>query len=132
MKNSAILAAATGLLAVTGTVAFAGECTNASLSGHYTYWMQGADSEGKTYAEVGQEHYDGKGNVESVFAVSGEAKVEKETGTYTINDDCSGTVVYSSGNAYTIFVAPSGDSFVVASAEGGIVQIGENTRVGTK
>lgn len=132
MNHVNLLAAAMGVLAVTGSAGFAGECTNASLSGHYTYWMQGTDAEGKPFGEVGQEHYDGNGNIEAVFADAGEAAVEKATGTYTINEDCSGTAVYSSGQTYHFFVAPGGDSFVVASADAGIVAVGENTRVGTR
>jgi hypothetical protein len=101
----------------------------ASLKGHYTYWLQGADEAGKAYAEVGQESYDGAGNVKSKISVAGSGKIDDDTATYTVNADCSGTVTYASGGAYTIFVAPSGDSFVFSSAKAGIVQAGENTRV---
>ena len=113
----------------TGTGAFAGECSNASVKGHYTYWLQGADASGKAYAEVGQEHYDGAGNVVSKINVAGSEKPDEDKGTYTVNGDCSGTVTYASGSSYNIFVAPSGDSFVFASSKAGVVQAGENTRV---
>lgn len=106
----------------------ADECSTASVKGHYTYWLQGADAEGKPYAEVGQEHYDGAGNVTSKVAVAGSGKMEAEKGTYVVNGDCSGTVTYESGSTYNIFVAPGGDSFVFANAKGN-VQAGENTRV---
>jgi len=105
------------------------ECSAASLKGHYTYWLQGADASGKAYAEVGQEHYDGAGNVVSKINVAGSEKSEDDKGTYTVNGDCSGTVTYASGSSYNIFVAPSGDSFVFASSKAGVVQAGENTRV---
>ena len=109
--------------------AMASECSVASLKGHYTYWLQGADEAGKAYAEVGQESYDGAGNVKSKISVAGSGKIDEDTATYTVNADCSGTVTYASGSAYTIFVAPSGDSFVFSSAKAGVVQAGENTRV---
>ncbi len=113
----------------TGGSAFAAECSGAALKGHYTYWLQGADEAGKAYAEVGQEHYDGAGNVTSKISVAGSEKVEDDKGTYTVNADCSGTVTYGSGATYNIFVAPTGDSFVFSSSKAGVVQAGENTRV---
>jgi hypothetical protein len=111
--------------------AVASECSAATLTGHYTYWLQGADEAGKAYAEVGQETFDGAGNVKSKISASGSGAVEEDTGTYTVNGDCSGTVTYASGAAYNIFVAPSGDSFVFSSSNAGVVQAGENTRVDT-
>ena len=130
MKTTLFAAAlATGILAAASAGAMAGECSNASLKGHYTYWLQGADASGKAYAEVGQEHYDGAGNVVSKINVAGSEKSEDDKGTYTVNGDCSGTVTYASGSSYNIFVAPSGDSFVFASSKAGVVQAGENTRV---
>ncbi len=109
--------------------AMASECSVASLKGHYTYWLQGADEAGKAYAEVGQESYDGAGNVKSKISVAGSGKIDDDTATYTVNADCSGTVTYASGSAFNIFVAPSGDSFVFSSSKAGVMQAGENTRV---
>lgn len=109
--------------------AMASECSVASLTGHYTYWLQGADESGKSYAEVGQETYDGAGNINSMISAAGSGAIEEDTGTYVVNADCSGTVTYASGATYNIFVAPSGDSFVFSSSVPGVVQAGENTRV---
>jgi len=105
----------------------ADECSGADLKGHYTYWLQGANASGKAYAEVGQEHYDGAGNVISKIAVAGTGEMAEEKGTYVVNGDCSGTVTYASGSGYNIFVAPGGDSFVFSSTKD--IQAGENTRV---
>lgn len=129
MKN--ILAAACGAtaLALLGTSAMAGECSTANLKGHYTYWLQGFDAAGKPYAEVGQEHFDGAGNVTSKIGPAGAAKAEDDKGTVAINEDCTGTITYASGSIDKIFVAPSGDSFVFSSAKEGVVQAGEETRV---
>lgn len=126
-----ILAAACGAaaLALLGTSAMAGECSTATVKGHYTYWLQGLDAAGKPYAEVGQEHFDGAGNVTSKIGPAGAAKAEDDKGTVVINDDCTGTITYASGSADKIFVAPSGDSFVFSSAKEGLIQAGEETRV---
>lgn len=126
-----IIATACGLAAAAllSTSAMAGECSNASLKGHYTYWLQGQDASGKPYAEAGQEHFDGAGNIVTMAGVAGTAKPEGDKGTYTINADCTGTSTYGAGATFNIFVAPSGDSFVFSSSKEGVVQVGENTRV---
>ena len=126
-----IITAAFGVAALVamGTSAFAGECSNASIKGHYTYWLQGQDAAGKMYAEAGQEHFDGAGNVKSITGVAGAAAPEADEGTYTVNGDCTGEITYKSGAHDKIFVAPSGDSFVFSSAKEGVVQVGEDTRV---
>lgn len=130
MKTTLFAAAlATTLLAAVSGGAMAGECSNASLQGHYTYWLQGFDSAGKPFAEVGQEHFDGAGNIATKSNAAGSATMSEDKGTYTINADCSGTSTYASGGAYNIFVAPSGDSFVFSSSKEGVIQAGENTRV---
>ncbi len=111
------------------TAATAGECSNASIQGHYTYWLQGFDEAGKPYAEAGQEHFDGAGHVKTISGVAGAAAPEADEGTYKVNDDCTGEVTYKSGAHDKIFVAPSGDSFTFSSAKQGVVQVGEDTRV---
>ena len=128
MLIAAVAVSSAALLSSASAFA-ADECSNASLKGHYTYWLQGADANGKAYAEVGQEHYDGAGNATSKIAVAGSDKMDEDKATYTVNGDCSGTVTYASGASYHIFVAPGGDSFVFSSSKAGVVQAGENTRV---
>ena len=118
-----------GLVAFGSAQAMAGECSVATLKGHYTYWLQGVGADGKGFAEVGQEHYDGAGKVVNNAAVAGTSKIETTAGTYTVNDDCSGTATYESGGTYNFFVAPSGDSFVFTSSKEGTIEAGENTRV---
>jgi hypothetical protein len=129
MNKLAALCGASVVSLLSVNAALASECSAASLTGHYTYWLQGADESGNAYAEVGQETYDGAGNVTSQLSVAGSGAIEEDTGTYTVNADCSGTVSYASGASYNIFVAPSGDSFVFSSSTAGVVQAGENTRV---
>jgi hypothetical protein len=123
---SAVILAASTFMA---TSAMAGECSTETLKGHYTYWLRGSDSAGKPFAEVGQEEYDGAGKVVSKIGVAGEVAIEDAEGTYTVNDDCTGTVSYASGDVYNIFVAPSGDSFVFSAAAAGVIEAGENSRV---
>ncbi len=132
MKHIAQTVLVLAATAATSSVAFADDCTLATLNGHYTYWAQGVDASGGVTAEVGQEHFDGAGNITTVASSAGSAEATQDTGTYTINADCSGSSTYASGASYAIYVAPSGDSFVFVNTNEGIVSAGENTRVAAK
>ena len=129
MKKFLLVAGFAAIATVGASAAMAGECSVAELKGHYTYWLQGYDAAGKPYAEVGQEKFDGAGNVTTVTGVAGAAEPTADKGTYTVNEDCTGTVTYESGAIDKIFIAPSGDSFVFSSAVAGLIQSGEDTRV---
>jgi hypothetical protein len=122
------LCVAVGLISVS-SAAFA-ECSVATLKGHYTYWAQGVDADGNVVAEVGQEVFDGAGNVATTLSTAGSAEVTTDTATYTVNTDCTGTSTYASGATYLMHIAPSGDSFVFASSQANVIVAGENTRVG--
>lgn len=128
MKKFLLVAGVAAVATIGASAAMAGECSVASLKGHYTYWLQGYDAEGKPYAEVGQEHFDGAGAVATMTGVAGAAEPTADKGTYTVADDCTGTVTYESGAIDKIFIAPSGDSFVFSSAVAGVIQSGEDTR----
>ena len=132
MRLYATTFAAIATCAVLSSAALAGECSVATLKGHYTYWAQGTDAAGKATAEVGQEHYDGAGKLTSMNSTAGSTAFSQDNGTYTVNDDCSGTSTYDSGASYNFFIAPSGENFVFTSTNEGIVQAGENTRVDTE
>lgn len=129
MKLNAITFAAIASFAAFSSAALAGECSVATLKGHYTYWAQGTDAAGKATAEVGQEHFDGAGNLTSTNSTAGATAFTQDKGTYTVNEDCSGSSTYESGASYNFFIAPSGDNFVFTSTNEGIVQAGEDTRV---
>lgn len=129
MKLYAMTVVAFAGCAAISSAALAGECSTATLKGHYTYWAQGADADGKATAEVGQEHFDGAGNLTNTSSSAGSAAISQDKGTYTVNEDCSGSSTYESGASYNFFIAPSGDSFVFTSTNEGIVQAGEDTRV---
>lgn len=101
MKRYVAVTSCFAVLAVLGSSdARAGECSVASLKGHYTYSIQGVDASGKPYGEIGQEHYDGAGKVVTKLSVAGSSKIEDDTGTYTLNDDCTGSVTFASGASW--------------------------------
>lgn len=129
MKTTSLSLVAFAAVCALSGQAFAGDCTLESIKGHYNYWAQGVDAAGKVTAEVGKEIYDGAGNFTSVIAVAGSAALVQDSGTYTVNADCTGTATYASGATYNMLIAPAGDGFVFASSTEGVVQAGENTRV---
>ena len=132
MKSVVLLSALVGFAAFGSAALAEDECSMATLKGHYTYWAQGTDAAGKATAEVGQEHFDGAGNISLTSSSAGSADFTQDKGTYTVNGDCSGTSTYASGASYNFFLAPSGDNFVFTSTNEGIVQAGEDTRVDTE
>ena len=132
MKSVVLLSALVGFAAFGSAALAEDECSMATLKGHYTYWAQGTDAAGKATAEVGQEHFDGAGNISRTSSSAGSADFTQDKGTYTVNGDCSGTSTYASGASYNFFLAPSGDNFVFTSTNEGIVQAGEDTRVDTE
>jgi len=132
MKSVVLLSALVGFAAFGSAALAEDECSMATLKGHYTYWAQGIDAAGKATAEVGQEHFDGAGNISLTSSSAGSADFTQDKGTYTVNGDCSGTSTYASGASYNFFLAPSGDNFVFTSTNEGIVQAGEDTRVDTE
>ncbi len=101
-------------------------CSNASLKGTYLY-----SGEGMTllavplpngypyfpYIEVGLEIYDGVGNVQNIYSNSQEPGHLSDTATYVVNPNCEGTVTYSSGSVFSIFLGPNGDSFTFIQAD---------------
>lgn len=96
-------------------------CSTRTLAGTYIYSSHGVSTSGGSdvYFEAGMESYDGRGNVVNVWVGSDStdpASPERETGTYVINGDCTGTVTYTNGAVYSIFVSPTGDSFTFVKA----------------
>jgi hypothetical protein len=95
---------------------YAAHCSNASLSGAYAYSGQGfgevtpdISSAGFVpFAQTGLTVYDGKGHITSgtftysTTTANGGSFRGTFTGTYTVNDDCSGTATADLGDG-TIF-----------------------------
>ena len=67
-----------------------GRCSNASLHGSYAFQVDGNGN--GPFAAVGRNTYDGKGVIGGAIVVSlnGAIISDTYTGTYTVNDDCTG------------------------------------------
>lgn len=86
-------------------------CSNATLKGTYTYFGQGVRKPYEIYLETGMETYDGEGYLVNVYTSSDTLAAARDTGTYSVGDDCQGTVIYASGAVYNIYVDPTGNGF---------------------
>jgi hypothetical protein len=92
---------------------YAGHCSNASLNGTYAYSVQGfgevtpdISSAGfAPFAQTGLAVYDGKGHITSATftysttTANGASFRGTFSGTYIVNDDCSGTVTVDLGDS---------------------------------
>ncbi len=85
-------------------------CSLATLEGSYIYWAQGyLDKE--PYASAGTMSFDGKGRVTLQYTRSLERKQLTSKGTYTVTENCSGTMQLETGTINQFYLAPSGNSF---------------------
>ena len=83
------------------------ECSNATLRGSFGYTSTGSLLDSYVpppfagpFAEVGRQTFDGKGNTAATATTSSNGNIVKVTigGTYTVNQDCTGSM--------TLYVSP--------------------------
>ena len=120
----AILAVAVALIGVTG-IAKADDdertCSVATLRGSYLFAASGYNIVGGTAqpkAVVEVIRFDGNGSltVPAVTVSVNGAIVHPPpngTGTYTVAPDCSGTLLFATGTAFDLFVAPGAREFTM-------------------
>ena len=113
-----------GLLAISLCLinpAFAGDdgntsCNNSTLKGTYIFSVSGALSTGKnTYvpeAYAGLISYDGIGNIilKKTSFINGTWVTRITEGSYLIQSDCTGRVIYPGGPEFVYYVAPDGEN----------------------
>ena len=150
-RRLAVLAAAAALsaaaaLALTGTVSAGAAatrttrtCSNATLRGTYTYAYTGwTISAGKRTpaTTAGFDTFNGAGasTGETTFIVNGVVlnNNSPDTSTYTINADCTGTVVFNVAGSlanFNVYLTPRGQSFTLIETDPGTVLAGSETRV---
>jgi hypothetical protein len=114
-------------------------CSNATLNGTYTFgYISWSISNGKSTpaSEAGADTFNGKGTGTGVITAAYNGVVAgnntPDTSTYTINADCTGTIVFNSaGNLFhfNVYVSPSGNSFSLISTDAGTAVAGTETRV---
>ena len=93
------------------------QCSKATLDGTYLIGQDGVVTTGPLkgpFAIAGMERYDGNGKVKAVASANFNGDVASQavlTGTYTVKANCAGTVTYTDGTRYDLFIAPDGSMF---------------------
>jgi uncharacterized protein (TIGR03437 family) len=126
------LLAGAGLFSLTPafaqTVISGGTCTNASLTGVYSYLTTGralaaTGAFSNILQAVGTANFDGVGSVTiTVTANTNQATSQPVyTGTYTVQSNCSGTITVSAGDSgaqYNLVVYNQGNGFAATGEDG--------------
>jgi hypothetical protein len=107
-------------------------CSEATLHGTYLFAYDGVEIKENNhdhapFAVAGYEVFDGEGKVNTVFSTSVEGEISRNeslSGTYTVNEDCTGTVSYTDGTRYDQFIAPDGHLLTFVQTNPGVVTAG--------
>ena len=119
MKKTALFTAALSLLlagaSLESSAALAEQahafCSLKTLKGSYAYSIQGYRG-GQPYASSGLFSFDGAGQAAIIYTSSIERTQLATTGTYTVNANCSGSMMLAASTVVNNFyLSPSGDSF---------------------
>ena len=108
------------------------QCSLSTLHGRYIFTATGRDKDGNLIAESGWEIYNGDGTMSGKHSLSTNGTIVSDrtyTGTYTINSDCSGTLIASDGSHFDQFTGPSGDKFTWIETDPGFTLSGPEWRV---
>ncbi|WP_296806679.1 hypothetical protein [Thiocapsa sp.] len=106
-------------------------CSPRSMIGTYQYREEGY-WEGEPYRSSGLETYDGRGNIVGMATDSDTGESYRFTGTYDIDGDCSGRVMYTGGFHYDVYISPDGSSVEFISTDLGTVLSGPSRRISTR
>ena len=103
-------------------------CSSQTLSGTFTYSVEGAVTTErglKLFREAGMESYDGAGNIANRYTdnLGGTNTI---TGHYDIQPDCQGTATYASGGRYQLYADPLGQWFAFIDLTAGSQRGGRN------
>jgi hypothetical protein len=151
IRRIAVLASACGLATV-GTLALIGtaradddearlSCSNATLKGTYAHaetgWSISAQGPATPVATAGFDTFDGDGTGTGVITINSNGVVvadnETSTATYSINRDCTGTVVFKDADGsivhFNIYLSPFGSQIRFITTEPGSVIASTDTRV---
>ncbi|MGE5321163.1 MAG: hypothetical protein ACM3KD_13345 [Hyphomicrobiaceae bacterium] len=99
-------------------------CSIKTLKGSYTYSIQGYRG-GQPYASSGLFSFNGAGKVAIIYTSSIERTQLSTTGTYTVNDDCSGSMTLAATTVNNFYLSPTGDSF-------NFVRVSQDDVIGTE
>ncbi len=142
MKSRISLLLLTFTLAASSTLTAHAGCSNATIQGTYAFTIHGTilNSDGSTLLIDGlaKTTFDGKGNLTQLDAVAINGNVApgwaSNTGTYTVNPDCTGTFTVTNGSQSPVhlqmIIARSGNTIHDMVTDPGFATTAEAERVG--
>jgi hypothetical protein len=142
MKFRISLLLLTFALAMSSTLmAHAGACSNSTIRGTYAFTIHGQvflpDGSTLLIDGLAKTRFDGEGNLTQVDAVAANGNVApgwaSNTGTYSVNPDCTGTFTVTNGNKSPVhlqmIVAQSGNTIHDMVIDPGFATTAEAERV---
>ena len=94
------------------------KCSVATLKGTYLFAQNGVEINGndqRPFALAGYDVFDGQGEVKGHASANFNGKITRSKeplpGTYAVKANCTGTLTFTNGTRYDIFIAPDGSMF---------------------
>jgi hypothetical protein len=93
------------------------KCSEATLHGTYLFAQNGVEIKGndqRPFAIAGYDVFDGNGEVKGVSSGNFNGKITRNEplpGTYSVKANCTGTITFTNGTRYDMFIAPNGSMF---------------------
>jgi hypothetical protein len=129
-------------LAASSTLAaHAGACSNSTIQGNYAYTIHGQvflpDGSTLLIDGLARTTFDGKGNLTELDAIAANGNMAPgwvpNTGTYSVNPDCTGTITVTNGNQPLVHlqmvVAQSGNTIHEMTIDPGFATTAEGERL---
>jgi hypothetical protein len=129
-------------LAASSTLAaHAGGCSNSTIQGNYAYTIHGQvflpDGSTLLIDGLARTTFDGKGNLTELDAIAANGNMAPgwvpNTGTYSVNPDCTGTITVTNGNQPLVHlqmvVAQSGNTIHAMTIDPGFATTAEGERL---
>jgi hypothetical protein len=114
------------------------KCSVATLEGTYLFAQNGVEIKGndqRPFAIAGYDVFDGNGEVKGLASANFNGKITRKEplpGTYTLKTNCTGTLTFTNGTRYDIFIAPDGSMFTFVRTNPEIVSAGFEVRGSAK
>jgi hypothetical protein len=115
------------------------KCSEATLHGTYLFAQNGVEIKGndqRPFAIAGYDVFDGNGKVKGHSSANFNGKITRSKeplpGTYTVKANCTGTLTFTNGTRYDIFIAPDGSMFTFVHTNPELVSAGFEQRGSAK
>ena len=115
------------------------KCSVATLEGTYLFAQNGVEIKGNSdqrpFAIAGYDVFDGNGEVKGLASANFNGKITRKEplpGTYKVKANCTGTLTFTNGTRYDIFIAPDGSMFTFVRTTPEDVAAGIDPRVTAK